>query len=124
MFRMNSTSLMALVFLLGLAGCGSGGSGGPSVEDAKKAHAQGLEIWAKEWKAAKSEDRAGVDLNKALDKAAKDAGHESWSKLTVPIAKKLGFDEWSKVTAGFADNQSKLVEELGKWTAEEGKGSK
>lgn len=96
------------LFVVALVGCG------PKInkEDAKKMYSGAVDAWAKDFKAAKAEDRGKVDFMKYLNEASKKNNATDWTDYCTKAATAMGAEEWTKAVTEFTALQTEKMKKL------------
>ncbi len=96
------------LFVVALVGCG------PKIgkEDAKKMYIGAVDAWAKDFKAAKAEERGKVDFTKYLNEHSKKAGAKDWADYCLKASQSMGAEEWNKAVQEFTALQTEKMKKL------------
>ncbi len=81
-------------------------------ENAGKLYVEAVEAWAREFKAAKPEDRGKVDFMGFLNNACSKAGFKDWPDFCSKAAKALGPQGWSDCVKEFTARQTEIMKNL------------
>ncbi len=108
------------LFVVALVGCS------PKInkEEAKKVYMGAVDAWAKDYVAAKPDDRGKVDFQKYLDEAAKKNGATGWTDYATKAATAMGAEEWTKCATEFGQAQADRMKKVGEDIAKQAQGDK